>query len=394
MTQRPLLSRLAKATLTGAALLLLAPSARADEVQALGPNRLPAKAGDFSLKIEPGVAFPLSRPQSQLFKVGGGETVKALWVLTPYLDIGPSVTFLALPPENSRSEAGTAWSFGGGARLKRPYNAPDGDGTYAISPWVDVDALYVRTGGLNRPGFAAAAGLSVPIGESRAFRIGPFVRYLQILQGSPSGFDNHDAKILSLGISFEAGAAVERERRIEQERPVVVAPEARTINQETFSCPDRDKDGVPDNVDHCPDVAGPMDNWGCPVYKKVIVHRDKLELEEKLYFAWDQATLQAESFPVLDEVVLALKDNKSFRVQVDGHASSEGNDDHNQTLSENRAQAVLDYLVSHGIGKERLASKGFSSSVPIDTNKTVAGRENNRRVEFVVQFNILDGGSK
>ncbi len=394
MTQRPSLSLLAMATITGAVLLLHAPSARADQVQALGPNRLPAKAGDFSLKIEPGVAFPLSRPQSQLFKVGGGETIKALWVLTPYLDLGPSATFLALPAENSLSEAGTAWSFGGGARLKRPYNAPDGDGSYAISPWVDADALYVRTGGLNRPGFAVAAGLSVPIGESRAFRIGPFVRYFQILQGSPSGFDNHDAKILSLGISLEAGAAVERERRVELEQRVIVAPEVRTVNREIFSCPDRDKDGVPDNVDHCPEVAGPMDNWGCPPYKKVVVHRDKLELKEKLYFAWDQATLQEESFPVLDEVVQALKDNKSFRVQVDGHASSEGNDDHNQTLSENRAEAVLDYLVSHGVGKERLVSKGFASSVPIDTNKTVAGRENNRRVEFVVQFNILDGGRK
>jgi outer membrane protein OmpA-like peptidoglycan-associated protein len=193
---------------------------------------------------------------------------------------------------------------------------------------------------------------------------------------------------LSLGISLEAGAGVERER------PVVVAPEARVVNKETFFCPDRDKDGVPDNVDHCPDVAGPTDNWGCPPYKKVVVHRDKLELKEKLYFAWDAATLQEESFPVLDEVVQALKDNKTFRVQVDGHASAEGNDDHNQTLSENRASAVLDYLVAHGVGKERLASKGFSSSVPIDTNETVAGRENNRRVEFVVQFKILDSGSK
>lgn len=394
MIPRPLLSLLATATITGGALLLLTQSARADEVQALGPDRLPAKVGDFSLKIEPGVAFPLSRPQSQRFKVGGGETVKALWVLTPYLDIGPSASFLALPAENSLSDAGTAWSFGGSARFKRPYNAPDGDGTYGISPWVDVDALYVRTGDLNRPGFAAAIGLLVPIGESRAFRIGPFARYLQILQGSPSGFDNHDAKILSLGISLEAGAAVERVHRVEREHRDILVPEARIVIQETFVCPDRDKDGVPDNVDHCPDVNGPMDNWGCPAYQRLVVHRDKLELKEKLFFAWDAATLQEESFPVLDEVVQALMDNRKFRVQVDGHASSEGNDDHNQTLSENRAEAVLDYLVAHGVSKERLVSKGFSSSIPIDTNKTVAGRENNRRVEFDVQFKILDGGSK
>ncbi len=83
-----------------------------------------------------------------------------------------------------------------------------------------------------------------------------------------------------------------------------------------------------------------------------------------------------------------------FRVQIEGHASSEGGDDHNQTLSEKRAEAVLDYLVAHGIAKERLVSKGFSSSVPVATNLTEAGREQNRRVEFVVHFIILNDGSK
>jgi OOP family OmpA-OmpF porin len=135
-----------------------------------------------------------------------------------------------------------------------------------------------------------------------------------------------------------------------------------------------------------------MENSGCPAYKRIVVTPDKLELKEKLYFAWDQAVLQDISFPVLDEVVQALKDNIGFRVQVEGHTSSEGADDHNQTLSEKRADAVLDYLVAHGIAKERLVSKGFSSSVPADTNATVAGRENNRRVEFVVHFLILNAG--
>jgi OOP family OmpA-OmpF porin len=141
-------------------------------------------------------------------------------------------------------------------------------------------------------------------------------------------------------------------------------------------------------------VAGPPDNWGCPLYQKLVVKRDKLELKERIYFAWDQAVLQDVSFPVLDEVVQALKDNKGFRVQVEGHTSSEGSDDHNQTLSERRAEAVLDYLVAHGIGKERLLSTGFASSVPVDSNATIAGRENNRRVEFVVNFTILNDGSK
>ena len=103
--------------------------------------------------------------------------------------------------------------------------------------------------------------------------------------------------------------------------------------------------------------------------------------------------IEAASHPALDEVVKALQDNRGFRVQLEGHASSEGDDVHNQTLSEQRAQAVLDYLVSHGVAPGRLASKGFSSSVPTESNTTAAGREANRRVEFVVSFIILDTGS-
>ena len=348
----------------------------------------PAPAADFGLKLEPGVAVPLTAPQSRLYDTGGSLSLKALFGLNKYLDIGPSVTLVQLPAEAELTEPGVAWTFGGGARLKRPHDAPGGsEGNFAISPWAEADALYVRTGVLNRPGFAVAAGLSIPAGQTRTFWVGPFVRYLHILQGNRAGYDNHDAKILSVGISLEVGPGLERKHE------PVAAAEVRTITRETFSCPDRDKDGLPDNVDRCPSAAGAIDSWGCPEYKKVVVKPDKLELKEKLYFGWNQATLEEASFPVLDEVVQALKDNPDFRVQIEGHADSSGADDHNQTLSEERAETVLNYLVTHGIAKERLISKGFSSSVPRDTNNTAAGRENNRRVEFVVNFNILNDGS-
>ena len=81
-------------------------------------------------------------------------------------------------------------------------------------------------------------------------------------------------------------------------------------------------------------------------------------------------------------------------MQIEGHTSSEGTVEHNQTLSEGRAAAVLQYLVAHGIEKERLVSKGFASTVPLSTNKTAAGRENNRRVEFLVNFIIINDGTK
>jgi outer membrane protein OmpA-like peptidoglycan-associated protein len=383
--------RRSPALAAGALLLSLAPSVFAQGEQTAS-RRLPAKAGDFSLKLESAFAIPLTEPQSDRFNLGGSQTVKGLWALNENWGIGPSATFLGLPTDATTGDAGTAWTFGGSVRLQRSHSAPDNGKYFVLSPWIDADALYVRTGDLNRPGFAAAVGLAMPLDRARTFWLGPFVRYLHILQGERVGFDDHDAKILNIGLSFEVGPRGRHEPVYDgfPAREVAVAP----VSEEVLPPPDRDGDGVPDAIDRCPDVAGPADNGGCPVYEKVLVKPDKLELKEKLHFAWNEAVLEPESLPVLDEVVRALKDNKSFRVQVEGHSSSEGADDHNQTLSEARAQAVLDYLEAHGIERERLSSKGFSSSVPLSTNETAAGRENNRRVEFVVHFIIVNPGTK
>lgn len=346
---------------------------------------LAANATDFSFKLEPGVAIPLTAPQSEVYGVGGGQSLKGLFGITDWLDIGPSAQFMMLPNRTSNAESGVVWGLGGGLRVHRPHDAESFAG---VSPWLDADALYIRTGDLNRAGFDAAVGVSVPVGEARNFWVGPFARYLHVMQPDRDGFDNRDAKLLTLGVSFEFGTGIERAREPGEVRTV-------NVDRDVVSCPDRDRDTVPDNIDRCPDREGPLDNWGCPQYKKVVVKRDKLELTEKLYFAWDEATLLDASFPLLDEVVQALKDNPGFKVQVEGHTDSSGANDHNQTLSEKRAEAVLNYLVSHGVAKDRLVSKGFSSSVPTDTNTTIAGRENNRRVEFVVSFIILEKeGSK
>ena len=212
---------------------------------------------------------------------------------------------------------------------------------------------------------------------------------MQILQGDRIGFDNRDAKLLELGISLEVGVGLTRGPA----RTRVAAAEPASLPAAPVPAPDRDRDGVPDATDNCPDVAGTVENSGCPAYEKVVVQPDKLELKEKIAFTWDSALLDDSSRPALDEVARALNDNLNFRVQVDGHASSDGDDVHNQTLSEERAAAVVDYLVARGVARDRLVSKGFSSSVPAEPNTTAAGRMTNRRVEFVVDFIILKEGT-
>ena len=70
-----------------------------------------------------------------------------------------------------------------------------------------------------------------------------------------------------------------------------------------------------------------------------------------------------------------------YKVVIEGHADEIGSDDFNQKLSEKRASAVKGYLVQNGIADERLTSAGFGSKMPIDSNKSKAGKANNRRVE-------------
>jgi len=94
----------------------------------------------------------------------------------------------------------------------------------------------------------------------------------------------------------------------------------------------------------------------------------------------------ADSVQILDEAVDTLKRYPNVRVEVDGYTDSIGTEAYNQKLSERRAKGVYDYLTSHGVEAGRLdGPKGFGETNPIDTNKTSAGRQRNRRVELKVE---------
>jgi outer membrane protein OmpA-like peptidoglycan-associated protein len=360
-----------------------------------------AHAIDLDLKIEPGAAISLSNPQSQRFELGGAATFKGLiGAEGSWINGSVGLTFLGLPAQGGfqSSSMGTAWapSLGlrielpresNGMRMMRPHEHETLGGA---KPWVDGEVMYVRTGGLDRAGFATAVGVAFPVGDSRAFQIGPFIRYMQIFQGSRPGYDTRDASTLIFGISLETGTRIDPHTDpVEQQAPVAVAMQP----PPPAPRPDRDGDGVPDDVDACPDMVGPASNNGCPVYAKVIVKPDMLELKEKIQFAWNTGKIEPISYPALDEVAKALNDNKGFRVSIEGHASSEGTDDHNQNLSNDRAEAVLEYIAHKGVARDRLTFAGFSSSRPIQSNTTESGREANRRVDFVVHFIILKEGS-
>lgn len=97
----------------------------------------------------------------------------------------------------------------------------------------------------------------------------------------------------------------------------------------------------------------------------------------------DKAVLTRKSFPDLDKLVLQLKKSQ-MKIEIRGHADHSGNEAQNQILSEERAKAVVDYLISKGINKNRLFYKGHGSTKPVASNESDEGRRQNRRVEFVI----------
>ena len=103
-----------------------------------------------------------------------------------------------------------------------------------------------------------------------------------------------------------------------------------------------------------------------------------------IFFDYDKATLLQQSYNELHYLLTVLESHPTMKIEICGHTDGHGSIDYNQRLSENRARAVVDYLVSHGIDVKRLSFKGYGKSRPIDTNATEEGRARNRRVEFVV----------
>ena len=154
-------------------------------------------------------------------------------------------------------------------------------------------------------------------------------------------------------------------------------------------CPDRDNDddGIADTLDSCPveaeDYDGDVDDDGCPEERKrVKVKKDRIELNEKVHFAYDKAKIQKRSYPLLNEVSEVLKSNSQIEIRIEGHTDSRGSDSYNEDLSQRRAQSVVDFLVDNGIDRSRMKAKGFGEKRPIESNATEAGRAANRRVEI------------
>jgi OOP family OmpA-OmpF porin len=159
---------------------------------------------------------------------------------------------------------------------------------------------------------------------------------------------------------------------------------------------DSDGDGVPDFFDKCPNTptGTKVDGAGCPLpvvvskpdVKVYVTEEDRKVVKEairNLEFDFGKATIRAHSFPSLDRVAQLLV-NKNFSLKLAGHTDNVGSDAANLKLSKDRAESIKSYLVNKGANASRIEATGYGESQPIATNKTAAGRQQNRRVEFTL----------
>jgi outer membrane protein OmpA-like peptidoglycan-associated protein len=162
---------------------------------------------------------------------------------------------------------------------------------------------------------------------------------------------------------------------------------------ETEGCPDRDRDQVPDIRDACPDRPAPrpiigVSSDGCPA--GAWVDADQVVLASPVTFTADGAAVSDASATTLDDLARLLVTNPGLTIiEVGGHTDNRGEPESRARLSLERAQAVVTELVERGVVSGRLKARGYADTEPVDTNRTLAGRTRNARIEL----HILSGTS-
>ena len=214
-------------------------------------------------------------------------------------------------------------------------------------------------------------------------------KILQIIGG-----ENEDNEIiLTFGMSFPLVTRVEKKKVLkcpQRQRVVVVSPppppppkKAEPIKRVENKCPikiaqpDKDRDGVADNMDRCPNTPCGyiVDKFGCPI---------KVTL--RINFAINSYDIPNYFIPKIREFATYLLRNRDSKVLIEGHTDSVGSERKNLILSQKRAEAVADMLVALGVNPNRITTIGRGESMPIASNATEEGKRKNRRIEAILTY--------
>lgn len=278
-------------------------------------------------------------------------------------------------------------------------------------PWLAGSFGGVRTGSLTRPSFDARLGWDFRLGG--AVRGGPFLGYMQVIQPDDAlrPEDGH-------AIVFGLHAAYDSEKRpvqkpLEEEPhppmdlgpappPKVQCDPAQPADPrfaDAHGCLDPLNAAPLSLPDRCPDepedFIGGSDADGCPGKDaEVKVIGDEIVLNDRVYFDFGLARVKHKSWPLLKSLAkLILAHPEYVVVHIHGHTDEIGDDQWNQKLSEDRAAAVRKKLIEYGVPAARLSSKGFGKSKPRVSGTDEGARQENRRVEFLIERKVkVTGG--
>ena len=184
-------------------------------------------------------------------------------------------------------------------------------------------------------------------------------------------------------------------------KPMPTPPPPEPEEMRVVEVMDSDGDGVPDDIDQCPDTPPGVrvDSVGCPlpppppacgeVRNGGVPSLEGCGVGDSIVlrgvnFETNRANLTVNARTLLDDVILDLKNFPDIKVEVGGHTDSRGAADYNQALSERRANSVRDYLASNGIAPDRMTTRGYGLENPIADNATMDGQDRNRRVELKI----------
>jgi len=189
------------------------------------------------------------------------------------------------------------------------------------------------------------------------------------LRGEVEFFDE-DAMMASLGLLWRIGG---------KSKGMMGGDDlfSKSDMEEMMIADDADGDGVPNNLDDCPDTSAgdPVSATGCAMFGGVLAG---------VQFSSGSDELTDEAQVVLNDAADVLLKSPDTSVEVQAHTDSQGSADYNLDLSKKRALAVVRYLMLRGVPAEQLQARAFGESKPIEDNATAEGRNANRRVEFHV----------
>ncbi len=335
---------------------------------------------------------------------GYGGTLAIGKKMTNGLNLEITGYYTTAKPDTGSEANAQFYSIGGGVMIT----------PISSLPWLYVPLTVYSNWGKQQPGivkdyrstvFDSGLGLLIPIGffdgngfmpDGTSVRFDARYRYDQ--HGEPhlgkGGEDSFYDVALNLGFLVPLTHTAKAVTEAPPPAPEVV---------ETVAPADADSDGVPDDLDQCPETpAGTtVDEKGCPVPTAAPegecavpgpgqqanlkgCKEGQAVVLSGVNFENGKATLTGPAKIILDSVADAMKASPDTKVEIGGHTDNSGSDASNQSLSERRANAVKTYLVDRGVDAARMGTKGYGESQPLVANETPEGREQNRRVEFKV----------